>query len=316
MDKYTIFLKLDYRIKKHLGVELNKFDGDYIYQLYFDEENSVTINLGDDVSAQIFYEKIDRTRILNLRVKGSYEVSEKRYNAFKEVLQEDRNIHLLNLEIETGTINNFLKDKISILENKGIKIFKLLRWRYNLDSDNNWVKRGEYHWSFDNTQWHKLSNQFNHIYLVHQEIIIKEDIEAILNLEEPVYHDLIREAFELRIFNHRSSLIIGLTALETAVKKAIVNKVDKFEWLVENSPIPPIDKVLKDFLPQIFDGFNISAEDIKEIKNAIFERNKLVHLGEEPKEESLLKRLNIIKDILYLIDYNLGNKWCETFFDN
>ena len=69
--------------------------------------------------------------------------------------------------------------------------------------------------------------------------------------QEPVAHQLLREAWELRSSNPRSALAIGIAAAEIGVKDLIASLVPNAQWLVMEMPSPPVVKILREYLPML-----------------------------------------------------------------
>src|SRR4051794_748089 len=93
-----------------------------------------------------------------------------------------------------------------------------------------------------------------------------------------------QEAWRLIDSNPRSALVTCISAIETRVKELVSDLVPETEWLLENLPSPPIDKIIRDYLDQLPtrctpEGkvFRPNKEVITEIKWGIEQRNRLVH---------------------------------------
>jgi hypothetical protein len=69
--------------------------------------------------------------------------------------------------------------------------------------------------------------------------------------QEPVAHQLFREAWELRRSNPRSALAIGIAAAEIGVKDLIASLIPDTRWLVKETPSPPVVKILREYLPML-----------------------------------------------------------------
>jgi len=204
-----------------------------------------------------------------------------------------------------------------------------LRWRMNiLGSHDPFSSRGG-KWSRDKKYWHPMpagySCSVEALGTTRFSKEEKKDIRKIIKVvkEEPVYHEMYREAWGQRHSNPRSSLVTGLAALEVATKTAILSLVPKSEWLVENLPSPPVVKILQYYIPSLkalntIDGVVLpppSASGVLEILNkAVSKRNQLIHSGGQPlKGDKLDVTLNAIKDTIWLLDYYLGYEWAYQF---
>lgn len=140
-----------------------------------------------------------------------------------------------------------------------------------------------------------------------------------LGIVQPLYHDLFREAWQNRSDNPRSALVMAIAAAETAFKTTAVDLYnDKgTEWIFENLPSPPLDRMLREYLQLLPARRKLSGEVrrppksiITTLKDGIELRNKLVHgrsQGVEP--ERLAKILIAVRDLLYLLDFYRGHDW-------
>jgi len=147
----------------------------------------------------------------------------------------------------------------------------------------------------------------------------RKDVRKILKaeLEEPVYHEMYREAWAQRRVNPRSSLVIAVSALEVAVKNMVSSVAPQTKWLVDNLSSPPIVKILKDYLPSLVventigGGVQALPESvIGEIKKVVNVRNNVVHKGAHSlKYERLEEFLTTIRDVIWLMDFYSGQSW-------
>lgn len=144
---------------------------------------------------------------------------------------------------------------------------------------------------------------------------IKELVDEGKN--EPLSHELFREAWNQKDLNLRSALVIGITALETGIKDLISELVPDAEWLIKNIPSPPITKILEEYFPNLpvksqMSGKTLcpSKEMISEIKKWNNQRNDIVHGKKIDIDFNKLKEfLLLVRDLLYLFDYYRGEEW-------
>lgn len=135
--------------------------------------------------------------------------------------------------------------------------------------------------------------------------------------QEPLGHQLFREAWSLRATNPRSALAIGVAAAEVGVKNLIAILVPDARWLMEEIQSPPIDKLVNKFLPTLtvkahFKGrpAKLPTKFMNLIKAAVECRNKLVHTGAEPPARIKLdEMLEAIRDLLCICDVYAGEMW-------
>jgi hypothetical protein len=112
---------------------------------------------------------------------------------------------------------------------------------------------------------------------------------------------------------------MGVAAAETAVKEFIRNAAPATSWLIENLQSPPLDKLLRDYLPTFpskADGFQtvptVSKETRSALHVAVEERNKVVH-GRvvDLDREHIESTLGSIIEMLYFLDYHAGYNWAK-----
>jgi hypothetical protein len=135
---------------------------------------------------------------------------------------------------------------------------------------------------------------------------------------EPFAHDLFREAEALAGANPRAALVLAVAALETGFKSLVAALVPNAEWLVENAPSPPIERLLREYLPLLpvkhrFDGIflRLKEETLVKIREAVHRRNRLVHHGAPVEPEFLRSRLDLVGNLLWFFDYYAGHEWAR-----
>jgi hypothetical protein len=70
-------------------------------------------------------------------------------------------------------------------------------------------------------------------------------------VEEPLGHELLREAKAALAASPRSALLLAATALETGVKTHLTKLVPDAGWLLAEMPSPPIHKMLRRYVPEL-----------------------------------------------------------------
>jgi hypothetical protein len=205
---------------------------------------------------------------------------------------------------------------------------KVIRWRRTIKSSHKPINSTwGVSWSFDGQNWHRMPYRLSgeietkfHFKIsakAHHEL--QELIKAGEN--EPLGHELFLEAWELRSRNPRSALIIGMSAAEVGFKQCIGKLVPDAEWLANNAPTPPLDKMLSSYLPLLPAKLRIEGNVLKPtrrirsaIKKGIDARNHCVHVGNEPPKGKDLKELLLsIRDLLYLLDFYCGFEWALEY---
>lgn len=135
--------------------------------------------------------------------------------------------------------------------------------------------------------------------------------------QEPLGHQLLREARGIAEHNHRSALLICYSALEVGIKQHISKCVPDAGWLAMHAPTPPLFKILRDYLPIIHNG-KVDFERWVEIKpelnlvtRFVEDRNRLAHRGDDITG-SLDDYLRVTGDLLFTFDVLEGHSWAKN----
>jgi hypothetical protein len=222
---------------------------------------------------------------------------------------------------------NYLNTIRQNLMDAAINLIGLLRWTNNfLGPHNPFSSRGDY-WSIDNIQWNPFPAKFT-VFIIQEGHSLhihskgKDIILDFLNkgITEPIYHELFREAWDLRVSNPRSSIIIGVASFEVGVKTVISTLIPETKWLMESIIAPPIDKILTEYFPKL--PVIKKINDKSEIPTSIIDtarkmngiRNKQVHVGLKPPDSKKIESmLQDVQDLLLLLDYYCGFDFALSF---
>jgi hypothetical protein len=134
---------------------------------------------------------------------------------------------------------------------------------------------------------------------------------AAVNDSEPLGHELLREAEELRQ-SPRSALVIAVAALEVGLKEFIARRVPEAAWLVEHLQSPPVSRMLRDYVPGLInDPSKAPPKTLRTmVDTAIEKRNAAVHRGAPPPTLTELRMvIEGVRDLLYLFDFYSGHPW-------
>lgn len=201
---------------------------------------------------------------------------------------------------------------------------KILRWRSDIQGHHEPIQSSRgFFWSFDRKHWEAMPHggSFRISSDEHPPITneIRSEIERMVadGLDEPLGHALFREAWNQKDKNPRSSLILGIVAIEVGFKQCVGFLLPGAQWLMENMPSPPITKMLSGYLPHLpavkcFGGKVLPPPKsiIKSLQNGMEMRNKTTHTGSPaPSFDELEELLLSVRDTLYLLDYYCGAEW-------
>jgi hypothetical protein len=227
----------------------------------------------------------------------------------------------------SAPLESFLGQMQSELSSSARRVIGILRWRTNRRGPHNPVASRGFYWSFDGEGWHPAPDALSTTLQVHQYSPIARSVhEEISNLftrgeQEPLYHNLFREAREQRSSNPRSAVIIAMAAAELAVKQCVAVLVPHATWLAINLPSPPIVRMLTEYLPQLparctIDG-RVKAPPkplLDQLRKGVNIRNGLAHAGAEtPKPRTVDELLVAVSDLIWLIDYYCGYEWALDY---
>ncbi len=180
--------------------------------------------------------------------------------------------------------------------------------------------------SMDGTKWIPLQDLTFEVE-VHASLDLpaetRNEVETIVRAgaDEPLGHELHREALSHRDQNPRSSLIIAIAAAEIGFKELVGDLVPAARWIIDNAPSPPLVRMLTEYLPllpvrcRIKDEIRLPPPRIMEcLKKAVNMRNATTHTGRQVIESDTLKEiLSSVKDVLWLLDYYRGSAWALEF---
>lgn len=218
-----------------------------------------------------------------------------------------------------------------ILEKHAVRFVRLLRWLENANGSVriredssciglSWKTTQEQYY---NVPWPKLgpvtitTSNLGRINWTEENQQMLAYLWRIESEQEPLGHQLLREAKSILGYSHRSALLICYSALEVGIKQHISNCVTDASWLVMHAPSPPLYKLLWDYLPKIHNGkraFEKWSEikpELKLVTQFVDDRNKLAHRGENIAG-SVDEYLRITQDLLFAFDVFEGHAWAET----
>jgi hypothetical protein len=157
---------------------------------------------------------------------------------------------------------------------------------------------------------------------------LQVELQSFINADdaEPLAHRLLHEAWEHRVRSPRSALVIGVAAAEVGFKQFVAEQESKAAWLVEEMPSPPLERMLRKYLPILlsdreeFPIREIPKQTVTVIKKAIESRNVVAHkpatasaryqeIEDWLDKNELSNALLAISDLLFLLDYYRGHEW-------
>lgn len=208
------------------------------------------------------------------------------------------------------------------------RALRLLRWRTDAFSGVNVIPPiGNAFFSFDTKTWFGLCTPIHSFMEVQREIDVSdgkdEEIAEFVNdgRDEPIAHALWREAWVLKNSNPQAALLMGVASAEIGFKQFAASLLPSTQWLLDNLPSPPLDKMIREYLPTLPTKLKIAGkvvappeELMKLLKDGIAMRNKLAHTGKQVVRRSKVHHvLSAIHDLLRLFDYYAGHEWALDY---
>lgn len=234
-----------------------------------------------------------------------------------------RGIEASRMPTTLAAIDRFFSPLIALTEST----VSILRWRCGLSEGpaDPFHRRSE-HLSQDGESWLEISMARSATVtfgIPSRQIEASPEFEQrIVGLvsersEEPLGHQLFKEAWNQKGAHPRSALVIGVAAAEVGLKKLIGALVPQAQWLVDEIQTPSFSKMLRKYLPSLrvkaqFQGKKIAPPNtlIKKLEKAVEYRNKLVHAGKAPPHrQDLEEMLRAVNDFLYICDVYIGHVW-------
>jgi hypothetical protein len=215
------------------------------------------------------------------------------------------------------------------LQDKVERFVKLLRWQQEIDGPHVLSSgRGALYWNVNpNNYWAvapgKQSSGGRSPAGITWDETDQSDFADLWSsgTNEPLAHELLREAFEASDLAPRSALLMAASALETGIKTHIAKLVPDAEWLLLEAPSPPIYKMFRTYLFELHQSRGLSVansdtwKDLFKCVQSIMEyRNKLTHTGAMPANvtSELPELLAQTRDILYILDVLEGPDWAKN----
>ena len=209
------------------------------------------------------------------------------------------------------------------LSREARRFIDLLAWFFNAS---------DLHGPFQNESmsWNTKGNSFHNInlpglvrVLFWNSVIWHEKIEPTFvslwkgKSDEPLSHELFREAGSLLSSAPRSALLMLASALETGVKSYISQRAPDTQWLLTEMQSPPIQKMLRKYVPKIIPALTRDLSHwsglktlFDRVEKMFGQRNHLAHRGNlEITDAQLFEYKKDVSDILYVLDFLNGEQW-------
>ncbi len=208
------------------------------------------------------------------------------------------------------------------------RFVKLLIWNLRLEAPPNFIQTHALYWQIEKGTYSGVGLKRQSIEALsppgitwdendQEELRLLWDSKA----DEPLAHELLREARALSDSSPRSALLILATAVEIGVKAYIMLTAPQTVGLVDTMPSPPIYKLFKDYLPSLHDHVGKQVPWWTTLKNLFTscqklfdDRNVLTH-GRSTSVDStkLAAYIGTASDLLYILDVLQGHIWARGY---
>lgn len=245
-------------------------------------------------------------------VRGIYKlpISDKRFMAFID--REVTGLPVRRID-SNKLISTFLQENIEKCIQETSRIIENIRCVFNLS--------GGYHKEDKSLHWSKDESNWNIIDLDGIDAVVVANVSPIVidtssfnnllngiirnsSLQEPIHHKMIREADDLKFRTPKSSIVIGVAALEVAVKHFVAMKSPSQAEKLLESQSPEIYKILKEIIPNIIPEFSIPQIFLDQVRVIVLIRNELVHAGKfNLTIQSVCEKIDLIRDLIHLVDH-------------
>ena len=157
---------------------------------------------------------------------------------------------------------------------------------------------------------------------VRQKVVSDLDRMIEKGKKEPIGYSLLYEAFKQTKGNPRSALVMGMAALETALKECISGLFPESEWFLMNLQSPPIARILQEYLTAspkhrlLVKGRPLvwPRSIVEIVERGIAIRNRIVHgHDQEVRGDDLDELLLTVHDLMRMFDCIRGEEWASNY---
>lgn len=225
---------------------------------------------------------------------------------------------------------NYLK-QVKANATQRVKSFvSVLRWRFNLDSKakpisslNAYCSRSlDGPWIYISDLEYRIN--FGVDKRVSIENVISPDFLEFFGSSdsEPIGHELYREARDILSVSKRGALVLGVASVEVRLKELIGESFPNVNWLITEVQSPPLVKIFKHYIPELFEEHKISIDSFRKTKHmtqitkAIELRNNISHRGADAdKGWIVVDFIDSAEQFVWFCDFLAGYHWAENHFD-
>lgn len=245
---------------------------------------------------------------------------------------------LLREAVSSGQLSikkQAVSDVFDDMRNHMLRTMRLIRWRTNSQGRPNPIRMtiwDGFKWSLDGIEWKPVADYLAFTIEVHPYTGSKWSSEAAqfvkagmsADLDEPLAHELLREAWVNREENPRSSVVLAVAAAEVGFKQFASKAFPDTAWILENVPSPPLVKMLTELFPWPKLTLQTNGKEwappdsiTPVLKKAILLRDEIVHRGlKKLSRDTVNSVLTAVSDLLYFLDAVQSREWALNFLSD
>lgn len=211
-------------------------------------------------------------------------------------------------------LSDFFESTAEYATDMATTVLQTLRWRCGEICTEPIRSRGML-WSKDSDDWRhfppskpraigvRILNEWK------SEGIIPEVCELIEQGKRwPVAMEMWQEAWNMLPTARRSAVVLGIGALEVAVKEFVGHASPKARWLAMHSQSPPVLQMLCEYLPALSCRSTKPPKHIRKLLDkGIRLRNEIVHRGADVHSvEDVVRLLEAVEETIWLLEWSKG----------
>jgi len=319
----------------------------------YNRKSSITYTYGGAHSIKVLLKQASKEKppgnksddVSICRAWGSFEPSEKIKQCFISISNNElpnemtdnaealdylkntaKTVERIHIDYFPQPFKDFMRNVRSELHDIIKRTVDIFMWRCGIPGGHNPLFNGEMSFSIDGKKWNMIPPGIK-VYFKATSIPpspkrISLSLKKLVNIahDQPLGHQLLREAQFLRNTNPRISIVVAISALEVAVKECISKLNPDSNWLIENLSSPEIRKLINEYMPKLLcktalgEVLPLPASLDDTIRKGVQIRNQVAHLGRQaPSSESTDKILSAVQDVIWLLDVCSGHDWALEY---
>jgi hypothetical protein len=221
-----------------------------------------------------------------------------------------------------GALREFSRRISGVLSSAATRAFEAVRWRFDVYGPPRPYSSRGVKWSEDLSAWHQMPMGGTVRSMVRSMVQLDSADVGVVNAllvdggSEPLAHYMLREARAVSLRHNTSALVIAVAAAEIGTKQLVSRFVPEATWLVEHVPSPPLERLLREYVPELplgdVDPSLVPPPErlLEALRKGVTIRNAVAHVGTRSVDpDTIHDVLDAVQDLLWLFDYYAGHHW-------